>query len=1384
MNSPAACPWRPVRLRTFLSLCTLLLTLPTAHALEPWADDKLPVTNGLELWLDAARQGQARSALKLPGLTANTAADTWFDGSGLNRHVTQRLNESRPRFQPLANSASFRFDGKDDFFSAANLNASFTNATVFIVAAPKNNAGTYPGFLAFNKRGVNDYRSGLNVDLGAKGTEQFTVLNTEGAGFGGAVNLLNSGLPFGRFQTITLQAGTGTSGIRLFVNGKDEGRRERKESVLMMDELVIGARSYSNTQELPSVQSFFNGDIAEVLIFNRVLSGGDRAKVENYLAAKHAALTSADDPTGFRALELVPNPPPVQMLVPGFTVKELPIQIPNINSIQYRADGKLVALGYNGHIHILSDTDGDGIEDKASLFWDKNTMRGPIGMALTPPGYAKGQGVFVPSKGKLSLIVDKDGDDKADEEIIVATGWKEITQNVDAIGVALDKDGNIYFALGTANYANGYLIDKDTGKAAYDIKSERGTVLKVSPDFSKREIICTGIRFPVAMHFNKEGDLFASEQEGATWLPNGNPFDELLHIQPNRHYGFPPRHPKHLPNVVDEPSVFDYAPQHQSTCGFNFNYGVNGGPAFGPKFWEGDVLMTGESRGKIYRTKLVKTSAGYVAQNHLIACLNLLTTDICITPKGHAIVATHSGKPDWGTGPSGIGKLFQISYTDKEAPQPVVTYSASPTEIRIAFDRPLNPANLKNLAKETKITQGKYVMPGDRFEAMWPGYQVIKDQKAVPRYNVPVLSANVTADNRTLVITTPPRTAAVNYAIELPNVSQGAGKSSAKHDQIEVLADLNGVQVEWTSGDGKEKQKGWLPHADLDVARKFTEGSAEHEQLLSSIYRKSGSFAAQFKIDLKKMLQPEVQPGARLDYELEKEKVSVSSYIHQLQDWEIKPSKIHTGRKGTNGGFFFECDPGTEVLSLKAQILTPSPTVADLTSGIRLTWTTALQPESKRPFSLRRFYLPWAEFTSEPVKLASERILPELAGGNWLRGQKLFFSEQAACSKCHQVGGVGGKLGPDLSNLIHRDYTSVLRDISEPSAAINPDHTAFNVELKDGDVLTGVVIGDTADTLTLGNAVGQPVRVAKSNIKNIKPSSLSLMPEGLDKGLGEAAMKDLMTYLMTVPLEPAPIEIGGAPPARSRAELSAVLSSREPLPAQLKPMHIVLCAGPKDHGKGEHDYPMWQRRWSKLLAMSEGVTVSTADKWPSAEQFAKADVICFFNNNPVWSEDKGKELDSYLARGKGAVYFHWAVEARGDAEAFARRIGLASNSAMLKYRHGPLDFQFAEHPLAKGFNATNFTKAKFIDESYWLFRGDEKNVNLLASSLEDGQLRPQLWTRNVGPGRVFVSIPGHYNWTFDDPVFRVLALRGICWAASQPVDRLTDLAPIGARIAE
>lgn len=53
----------------------------------------------------------------------------------------------------------------------------------------------------------------------------------------------------------------------------------------------------------------------------------------------------------------------------------------------------------------------------------------------------------------------------------------------------------------------------------------------------------------------------------------------------------------------------------------------------------------------------------------------------------------------------------------------------------------------------------------------------------------------------------------------------------------------------------------------------------------------------------------------------------------------------------------------------------------------------------------------------------------------------------------------------------------------------------------------------------------------------------------------------------------------------------------------------------------------------------------------------------------------------------------------------------------------------------------------------------------------DGQARPSLWTFEKGKARVFASILGHYTWTWEDPLFRVLALRGLAWTAGEPPER-------------
>ena len=55
-----------------------------------------------------------------------------------------------------------------------------------------------------------------------------------------------------------------------------------------------------------------------------------------------------------------------------------------------------------------------------------------------------------------------------------------------------------------------------------------------------------------------------------------------------------------------------------------------------------------------------------------------------------------------------------------------------------------------------------------------------------------------------------------------------------------------------------------------------------------------------------------------------------------------------------------------------------------------------------------------------------------------------------------------------------------------------------------------------------------------------------------------------------------------------------------------------------------------------------------------------------------------------------------------------------------------------------------------------------------------------MWIRSVGPGRVFVMAPGLCNWTFNDPVYRVLLFRGMAWAAGRPLDRFDSVLGRGA----
>ncbi len=1362
----------PMRLHVSLAVSVIVLILfGSAAAAERWADPKLSVQDGLQLWLDAARATGAEPA-PIDGRLA-----AWRDASGKQRHLTQDAGDKRPLAIKLGSAAIVRFDGLDDHLRAVKQAAELKSLTIFLVAAPRQNVGGFRGLVALNKFGEKDYTSGLTIDLGPFGTPQFSTLNVEGRGFGGAQSLRKKESPFGRLYTLEVASDASAGTIRLAIDGQAEGERPRDGSPLALDEITLGARYYNNGAGPQHADSFGRADIAEVLIYDRVLSAEETRSVREYLAAKYAALKDSLPPDGDgRSEPLVPvkDPPPVQVFLPGFSVRELPADLTNINNVKCRADGTIVALGYDGRVWLLADRDGDGIEEEARLFWEnKIGLRAPIGMDLTPPGYEHGDGLFVVGKSKCLLTVDTDRDGRADTEIEVAGGWKESFQPVDGLGVAFDaRDGSVYFGRGTMNFTDPLLRDKE-GQPHYSLTDESGAIIRVSPDFKTREVVAKGIRFPVAIRVNRHGDLFCTDQEGATWVPNGNPFDELLHVQKGRHYGFPARHPKHLPGVIDEPSTFDYGPQHQSTCGLNFNEPVKaGGPSFGPAAWSGDAIVSGESRGKLYRTKLVKTPAGYVAQTRLLAALSMLTIDACLAADGSLVVCCHSGGPDWGSGPSGKGKLFKITYTDQSHSQPVAVWPVGPRELRVEFDRPVQPEQLKDVLHHAKLTAGEHVRAGDRFETLWPGYAVVQLQRMAPRRDVPIHSAQLTPDQRSLVLAVDPIPAAVHYALTLPGMGrpesdrQPAGLLP-QHRAIDLDFDLTGCEATWTPTTG-QPWTGWLPHLDLQVARELTAGSAPHDALWAAL-DEPGELVLKAQLNLTGMLRPAVQPGSQIDFEYPPEIVTVT--------WTSPNQIAIAGALKTEskpGSLSITSEPdrkGTAPLELRIKKDRGAP-------SLTVHWTTN-EDDRARPLPLRRIFVPWADSSGKSAEPAAPVRPPELAGGSWARGRKEFFGEQSACAKCHAIHGQGGTIGPDLSNLIHRDYASVVRDIATPSFAINPDHLSYVLRLHDGRTLTGVV-QNAGGKLRVGDLKGTLTEIDPADVAEMRASSLSTMPEGLPKQIGADRLRDLMTFLL-VPAPQMPRDyVGPRPKPRTIAEVHAVLAGAPELVAPARPIRVVLVAGPKDHGPGEHDYPAWQKAWAELLATGDKIEVVTAWQWPDEEEFAKADVLVFYQRGN-WDERRAADLDRFLARGGGAVYIHWAIDGGKLGADMAKRTALAALGGV-GFRHGPITLNFnraANHPVTRNFDTLALT-----DETYWKMTGSLPGDRLLASAVEEGAPQPQLWSVEHGRGRVFVSIPGHYSWTFDDPLFRVLLLRAIAWTAHEPVDRFNDLVWPGAELAK
>lgn len=130
--------------------------------------------------------------------------------------------------------------------------------------------------------------------------------------------------------------------------------------------------------------------------------------------------------------------------------------------------------------------------------------------------------------------------------------------------------------------------------------------------------------------------------------------------------------------------------------------------------------------------------------------------------------------------------------------------------------------------------------------------------------------------------------------------------------------------------------------------------------------------------------------------------------------------------------------------------------------------------------------------------------------GNPERGVVLFRQN---CMSCHRMKGEGNVLGPDLETMSDKPVGTLLVAILDPNQAFESRYINYTAATRNGRELTGIIVAETPNSLTLRNAVGADEVVLRSDLKELASSRLSLMPEGFENALKPQDMADLIAFL-------------------------------------------------------------------------------------------------------------------------------------------------------------------------------------------------------------------------------------------------------------------------------
>ena len=144
-----------------------------------------------------------------------------------------------------------------------------------------------------------------------------------------------------------------------------------------------------------------------------------------------------------------------------------------------------------------------------------------------------------------------------------------------------------------------------------------------------------------------------------------------------------------------------------------------------------------------------------------------------------------------------------------------------------------------------------------------------------------------------------------------------------------------------------------------------------------------------------------------------------------------------------------------------------------------------------------------------------ETLLTEVKGkGDIRRGQAIFNDAKTACLTCHALGYQGGKVGPDLTRISEvRSERDLLEAIVYPSASFVRSYEPVIIATRDGEEHSGVLRQESSESVMLATGPTTEARIARTDIVEMRPGTVSVMPQGLDEQLSRQELADLIAFL-------------------------------------------------------------------------------------------------------------------------------------------------------------------------------------------------------------------------------------------------------------------------------